>query len=97
MSERLNRMVEDGIADLLTELAGGERRRGAWLSDLVRGMSMQGIQGVSGADFEALRLSHNGLCALVRSAEGRLLLTETRLQAVGGQLATALALAAQGA
>ena len=87
MSERLNLSVEDGIGALLSELAGGERKRGQWLSDLVRGMSDHAAQ-VAGSDFESLRLSHAGLIGQVRQNEGRLLLMETRLQAIEQQLAT---------
>ena len=39
MGERLNLAVDDGIGDLLTQLAGGERKRGQYLSDLVRGLA----------------------------------------------------------
>ena len=87
MSERLNLSVEDGIGDLLSELAGGERKRGQWLSDLVRGMTDHASQ-ITGTDFETLRLSHAGLVGQVRQNEGRLLLMETRLQALEQQMAT---------
>ena len=91
MSERLNLSVDNGIGELLSELAGGERKRGQWLSDLVRGMSDHASK-IAGSDFESLKLSHAGLIGQVRQNEGRLLLMETRLQAVEQQLATLIAI-----
>lgn len=90
MAERLNLAVEEGIGDLLTELAGGERKRGQYLSDLVRGMRNQ-TEVAAGSDFEALRLSHAGLVGQVRQNEGRLLILETRVQAIEQQLAAIIA------
>lgn len=90
MAERLNLAVDDGIGDLLTELAGGERKRGQWLSDLVRGMHSQAAQ-MAGTDFETLRLSHAGLIGQVRQNEGRLLILETRLQAMEQQVIALMA------
>lgn len=74
-------MVDEGVGDLLTRLAGGERKRGQWLSDLVRGMADQAGQ-VAGSDFDSLRLSHAGLIGQVRVQEGRLLALEVKVQAL---------------
>jgi hypothetical protein len=81
MAERLNLAVDDGVGDLLTRLAGGERKRGQWLSDLVRGMADQ-VGQTSGSDFDALRLSHAGLIGQVRANQGQQLALEARLQAL---------------
>lgn len=89
-SERLNLAVDDGVGDLLTRLAGGERKRGAWLSDLVRGMDDQARQ-VAGNDFDSLRLSHAGLIGQVKIQEGRLLALEVRLQALEANTAAMMA------
>ena len=81
MAERLNLSVDDGVGDLLSELAGGERKRGQWLSDLVRGQHSQ-LGRTGGSDVETLRLTISGLMGQVRQNEGRLLVMETRLQAM---------------
>lgn len=81
MAERLNLSVDDGVGDLLSELAGGERKRGQWLSDLVRGQHSQ-LGRTGGSDVETLRLTLAGLIGQVRQAEGRLLVIEARLQTV---------------
>lgn len=86
MTERLNLMVDEGISDLLTELAGGERKRGQWLSDLVRGMAYQTAQ-VSGDDFDVLKMSHAGLVGKVKALDGRYLALDMRV----AQLEAALA------
>lgn len=86
MAERLNLSVDDGVGDQLSELAGGERKRGQWLSDLVRGQHSQ-LGRAGGGDVETLRLTISGLMGQVRQNEGRLLTLEARLQAVESQLA----------
>lgn len=90
MAERLNLSVDDGIGELLSTLAGGERKRGQWLSDLVRGQYSQ-RSNVAGSDFETLRLSHSGLVGEVRQHDGRVLMLETRVQALERQLAAIMA------
>lgn len=40
---RLNLAVEEGVPELLTELAGSERQRGAYISELVKGGGMKDI------------------------------------------------------
>ncbi len=81
MSERMNLQVEDGIGDVLTALAGGERKRGAWLSDLLRAMELSAGQQV-GAEFETLRLSHQGLAGQVRTLDGRVMGLEAQVAAM---------------
>ena len=39
MAVRMNIVVADGIPELLTELAGGERRRGDWISETVKAIA----------------------------------------------------------
>ncbi len=74
--------VEDGTSDLLTRLAGGERRRGQFLSDIVRGMAE--APGVPGTDLQTMRFALQGVVGQVQALEGRLAMTESlvrRLQA----------------
>ena len=81
MSERINLVVDEGVSDLLSELAGGDRKRGQWLSELIQGMAIREAP-VAAGDFEALRLSHHGVCAQLRMLEARLLHAERQLAAV---------------
>lgn len=76
MSERLSLVVEDGVGALLTQLAGGERRRGQYVSDLVRGRLMVGDDAV--AHMEA-RLA--GIEQRVEAAERQLTAVIARLYA----------------
>ena len=90
MAERLNLSVDDGVGELLSELAGGERKRGQWLSDMVRGQHSQLGRG-GGTDAETLRLTMSGLIGQVKQTDGRVLVLEARLQAVESQLIAIMA------
>lgn len=90
MAERLNLSVDDGVGELLSELAGGERKRGQWLSDMVRGQHSQLGRG-GGTEAETMRLTLSGLIGQVRQNEGRVLVLEARLQAVENQLIAIMA------
>lgn len=76
--ERLNLAVENGIGDMLTELAGGERRRGQWLSDLVQAMHAQ-QQMASGGDLETVKLAMAGLAGQQKLLDARLFKVEQQL------------------
>ena len=80
MGERLNLAVDDGIGELLTQLAGGERKRGQYLSDLVRGLAQ--TQGAPGADVQTLLFAVRGVTGQVQGLEGRLSMVEAQLAAV---------------
>lgn len=80
MAGELDLIVEDGIGDLLTQLAGGERKRGQYLSDLVRGLAQ--TQGAPGADVQTLLFAVRGVTGQVQGLEGRLSMVETQLAAV---------------
>lgn len=81
MSERLNLMIDDGIGEIMTDMAGGERRRGQWLSDLVRAMHEQGVKAQQGGDLEALRYSVMGMSGQIKMIEGRLVNMERQFAA----------------
>lgn len=80
MGERLNLAVDDGIGDLLTRLAGGERKRGAFLSDVIRGLAQ--THGTPGADVQTLLFAVRGVTGQVQGIDGRLSVVETQLAAV---------------
>lgn len=81
MSDRLNLIVDDGIGALMSELAGGERKRGEWLTKLVRAMHEQ-EQTAQASDLEQLRYAFAGLLGQIKILEGRLLKVEHNLAAV---------------
>ncbi len=80
MSERLALVVDDGINELLIELAGGERRRGQYLSDVVRGLAM--TKGMPGADIQTLLFAVRGVTGQTSALEGRVAMIEAQLAAL---------------
>lgn len=78
--ERLNLSVDEGIGDLLSKLAGGERKRGDYLSNLLRSID-QG-EDVTGLDVESLRLMVQGLGGRLKSLEGELMRVQSQLAAI---------------
>lgn len=81
MSERrLNLAVDEDIPDLLTMLAGGERKRGAFLSDVIRGLAQ--THQMPGADVQTLLFAVRGMGGQVAGLEARLSRVETALSAM---------------
>lgn len=81
MVERLNLTVDDGIGDMLTTLAEGERKRGQWLSTLVRSMYDQRKQ-IATNDLDEIRMGFTGLVGTTRMLENRVAQLERQLAAV---------------
>lgn len=81
MIERLNLSVDDGIGDMLTDLAGGERKRGQWLSELVRAMHEQRQQ-FAISDIDQIKMGFAGLVGTTKMLEGRIVQLERQLAAV---------------
>lgn len=82
MSERLSLMVDQDVPGLLTQLAGGERRRGEYVSKMARAIYENDRLVAAGADVEALRLAITGMASRLIAVEGRLLATERQLAAL---------------
>jgi len=82
VAARLNLTVEDDIPAKLSELAGGERKRGEFITRLVRQLYEESRTGQTGADLEGLRLQVLGLAGQVRSLEGRIIKLERTLAAM---------------
>ncbi len=80
MTERLNLKVEEGIGKLMTQLAKGERRRGRWLSDLVRAMHEQESQALT-SNLETIKLGLAGLAGQNKQLEGRVVRVEQQVAA----------------
>lgn len=89
MSERLNMQVDDGIGALLTTLAGGERKKGAYLSELIRGISA--AQGTPGADVRLLFNAVMGVTSQIAGIDGRLAVLENQMQHVTSQVSALIA------
>jgi hypothetical protein len=81
MSERINLNVEDGIGALMSDLAGGERKRGQWLSDLVRAMHETHQQAYV-SDIEQVKLAFSGLLGQQKQLEGRVIQLERQVSAL---------------
>ena len=70
MSERITLVVDDGIGEKLAALAGGERKRGRWISETVRA-SYDNQAVTESSDVNTLRLAFAGLAGEVASLRGR--------------------------
>lgn len=79
---RINLLVGEDVPDKLTQLAGGERKRGEYLTQLVRAIHEGEQQTRAGGDQEQLRLAFQGLAGRQKELEGRLLLVERELAAL---------------
>ena len=69
---RLNLLVEDDVPAMLTELAGGERKRGEKVSALVR--ALYEARAARPAASQADRIEHElaGITGRIRELDGRL-------------------------
>ena len=79
---RINLVVGADIPDKLTALAHGERKRGDYLTGLIRAVYAGELEATAGADLEHLRLTLTGLAAKQMGQESRLLTVERQLAAV---------------
>jgi len=79
---RINLVVAADVPDKLTELAGGERKRGEFLTSLVRAVYAGEREATAGTDIEHLRLTVTGLAAKSMALESRLLTVERHLAAM---------------
>ena len=80
--ERLNLSVDEGVGDLLTKLAGGERKRGDYLSQLLRSIDESEGSDVTGLDIESLRLMVQGMGGRLKSMEGELMRVQAQLATI---------------
>lgn len=84
--ERINLLVDDGVGELLTAIAGGERKRGRWLTDAVRAASENQME-IIGSELETMRFAMNGMAGQLKAHEARLLDLERQLAALIAQRA----------
>ncbi|MGI8586950.1 MAG: hypothetical protein ACR2M0_04580 [Chloroflexia bacterium] len=76
MAKQITVILDDDVAEILPELAGGESRQGAYLSALIRAAS-ENRAVATATDLEALRLQVGGLANELQSVKSRLLTLET--------------------
>lgn len=79
---RINLVIGVDIPDKLTALAGGERKRGDYVTRLVRSLYGAEEEAQAGADLETFRLAVTGLASKQLMIEGRLLKLEQTVAAL---------------
>ena len=76
MSIRLNLLVDDDIPDMLTALAGSERKRGQKVSELVRAVYESREKALTGGELARIQNELAGVAGKLKEHEGRLLQLE---------------------
>lgn len=79
---RLNLNVDDDIPAMLTELAGGERKRGEKVSEIVRALYQSRNRVPGGSQVDRLEYELSGITGRLKELDGRLLTVERELAAV---------------
>lgn len=81
---RVNLMLDADVIELLDRLAGGERKRGSYISELIRSSwaGRQSAPDVRSMDLDSLRLMVQGLSGRVIAMEGELAAMRAQLAAV---------------
>jgi hypothetical protein len=84
---RVNLMLDADVIEWLDSLAGGERKRGQYISSLIRSAwaARQSAPDVRSMDVDALRLVVQGLAGRVIAVEGELSAMQAQLAAVIAQ------------
>lgn len=77
-TERINLHVDTGTADMLTALAGGERRRGKYISRLINAIYHN--QESEPTELDDLKLSFRGMAATQKTLEQRVAKMEIQLE-----------------
>lgn len=82
--QRVNLTIDSDVVEWLDSLAGGERKRGAYISELIRSAwaARQAAPDVRTMDLDALRLMVQGLSGRVIAAEGEITNLRAQLAAV---------------
>ena len=82
MTTRLNLSVADDIPEKLTALAGGDRKRGQFLTNLIRSLYDAQATTQEVMNTEPLRLQVLGLAGQVKALESRLMQVEKTVAAM---------------
>lgn len=85
---RCNLTLDSDVIEMLDELAGSERKRGLWISDMIRTTyaAHRNNADVRTMDVEGLRLTVLGLAGRLQAVEGELLRTQTQVEAINAKL-----------
>lgn len=76
---RLNLNVDDDIPAMLTELAGGERKRGDKVSELVRALYQSRNRAPGGSQVDRIENELSGITGRLNELDGRLVRVEREL------------------
>ena len=71
MTERLNLAVDNGTVDMLAELAGGKRKMGGYVSQIVRELHAGSRAIIGSTQLDRIEMTLVGVSASVRDLEGR--------------------------
>lgn len=85
MGVRLNLNVDDDIPAMLTALAGGERKRGEKVSELVRAVYESRQKSMGGTEAARVENELAGVAVRLKELEGRLLKVEGTLAAIAAE------------
>jgi hypothetical protein len=79
--QRVNLMVDTEVVEMLDEMAGSERKRGQYISQLVRNAyaAQRHNTELRTMDVEALRLTVIGLAGRVAAVEGQLVQVQSQV------------------
>lgn len=77
---RVNLMIDADVTDMLDSLAGGERKRGAYISDLIRVAYAGRVanEDLRTMDIEALRLMVMGMAGQLQALRGDVLALQAK-------------------
>lgn len=81
---RANLMLDADVIKMLDDLAEGERKRGQYISELIRNAyaTRQATPNITSMDIDALRLMVQGLAGRVMSMEGEVADLRSQLAAM---------------
>jgi len=82
--QRCNLTLDSDVLTALDEMAGSERKRGLWISNMIRTTSaaQRSNADVRTMDVEGLRLTVLGLAGRLQAVEGELLRNQAQLAAL---------------
>lgn len=85
--QRVNLMLDSDVVELLDDLAGSERKRGLYISNLIRTAyaGQRSNADIRTMDVESLRLTVLGLNGRVQAVEGEILRQQSQIAAMIAQ------------
>src|SRR5687767_9069310 len=79
--QRCNLTLDSDVIEMMDEMAGSERKRGLWISNMIRTTyaAQRSNADVRTMDIEGLRLTVLGLAGRLQAVEGELLRTQSQV------------------